>query len=42
MITYNQERFVGEAIEGVLAQTGPFVLQLVIGEDCSSDQTRHL
>lgn len=40
MITYNHCRFLAAAIEGVLAQTGPFVLRLVIGEDCSSDQTR--
>jgi glycosyltransferase involved in cell wall biosynthesis len=40
MITYNHERFIGQAIESVLAQRVNFDYELVIGEDCSTDGTR--
>jgi glycosyltransferase involved in cell wall biosynthesis len=40
MITYNHERFVGQAIESVLAQKTDFPYEIVIGEDCSTDGTR--
>lgn len=39
MITYNHEAFIAEAIESVLMQKGDFDLELVIGEDCSTDGT---
>ena len=38
MLCYNHEKFVAEAVDGVLAQTyGP--LDIVIIDDCSTDQT---
>jgi hypothetical protein len=37
MITYNQESFIGKAIESVLAQKVNFDYKIVIGEDCSTD-----
>jgi glycosyltransferase involved in cell wall biosynthesis len=40
MITYNQERFIAQAIESVLVQETDFGVELVIGEDCSTDGTR--
>jgi glycosyltransferase involved in cell wall biosynthesis len=40
MITYNHEQFITKAIEGVLAQRTSFPIELVIGEDASSDDTR--
>lgn len=40
MITYNHERFIAQAIEGVLMQEANFSIELVIGEDCSMDGTR--
>jgi glycosyltransferase involved in cell wall biosynthesis len=40
MITYNQERFIAQAIESVLAQKTDFRLELVVGEDGSTDGTR--
>ncbi len=40
MITYDQERYIGQAIESVLAQEVDFAYELVIGEDRSSDGTR--
>jgi glycosyltransferase involved in cell wall biosynthesis len=40
MITYNHERFIGQAIESVLMQKTSFQAKLFIGEDCSTDETR--
>lgn len=40
MITYNHENYIKEAIESVLNQRTNFQVQLIIGEDCSEDNTR--
>lgn len=40
MITYNHGPYIAEAIEGVIAQETDFPIELVIGEDCSTDNTR--
>ena len=40
MITYNHESYISEAIESVLNQHTNFTVQLIIGEDCSADNTR--
>lgn len=42
MITYNHEKFISEAIEGVLMQKTTFPIELIIGEDCSTDNTRKI
>lgn len=42
MITYNHERYIRQAIEGVLMQKTDFEFELVIGEDCSTDKTREI
>ena len=42
MATYNHERYISEAIEGVIAQRTDFPIELVIGEDCSTDGTREI
>lgn len=42
MLAYNIESFVGEAMEGVLGQQTDFPVELVIGEDCSTDATRRV
>ena len=42
MITYNHEEFICEAIEGVLMQKTNFPIELIIGEDCSTDNTRKI
>jgi len=38
-ITYNHEKFIGEAINGFLAQRTDFSFEVVIGDDCSTDET---
>ncbi len=38
-ITYNHEKFIAQAIEGVLMQEVDFDYEFVIGEDCSPDRT---
>lgn len=40
MTTYNHARYLAEAIESVLMQRTSFVVELVIGEDRSTDNTR--
>lgn len=42
MITYNHERFIAKAIEGVLMQDVDFDIELRIGEDYSTDRTRDI
>src|SRR5437762_6912866 len=42
MITYNHEKFIGNAIESVLTQEIEVGVELVIGEDCSVDSTRSI
>lgn len=40
MITYNHEKYIAEAIEGVVMQKTNFPFELIIGEDLSTDNTR--
>jgi glycosyltransferase involved in cell wall biosynthesis len=40
MITYNHEKFIAQAIESVMMQKTNFPIELIIGEDCSTDNTR--
>lgn len=40
LISYNQERFIAQAIESVLMQRTDFDFELVVGDDCSTDGTR--
>ena len=39
MITYNHQNFIADAIEGVIKQKSDFGFELIIGEDCSTDNT---
>ena len=39
MITYGHEKYIREAIEGVLMQECDFEVELILANDCSPDQT---
>lgn len=39
MITYGHEKFIEQAIHGVLMQKGDFEIELIIANDCSPDNT---
>lgn len=40
VITYNQQTTIRQTLDSILMQKGDFDLELVIGEDCSTDNTR--
>ncbi len=40
--TYNQAPYIAQTIEGALQQRTTFALEIVIGEDCSTDGTREI
>lgn len=42
MISYNHGKFVAQAIESILSQETDFPIELVIGDDCSKDDTAHI
>jgi len=40
MLAYNHERFIRQSVESALTQQTDFIFEIVIGEDCSTDNTR--
>lgn len=42
MITYNHEDYIVESVTGIVNQITNFPIQLFIGEDCSTDNTRNI
>lgn len=42
MITYNHEQYIRQALESVFTQQTEFEFEVVIGEDCSTDNTRSI
>lgn len=42
MLTYNHEKFIREAIEGVLMQDCDFELEFILANDCSTDKTDYV
>ena len=42
MVTYNQEKYISQAIESVLMQKCSFKYRIIIGEDCSFDNTLNI
>ncbi|WP_243349656.1 glycosyltransferase [Parabacteroides sp. FAFU027] len=42
MITYNHEKYITQAIESIVSQKCNFPIELIIGEDCSTDDTRRI
>src|SRR5258705_282442 len=42
LVTYNHEKYVARAIESVLEQKTNFDYRLIIGDDCSTDNTQSI
>src|SRR5579863_10267113 len=42
MITYNHEKYIADAINGVAFQKTNFPIELIISDDCSTDKTRQI
>lgn len=39
---YNHERYISQCLESVLGQRGDFQLEVIIGDDCSTDNTHEI
>lgn len=42
VVTYNQESYIGKTLDCLLMQECPFDYEILIGEDCSTDQTKNI
>ena len=42
MLAYNHERFIAQALSSILAQRVNFEYEIIVGEDCSTDNTRNI
>jgi glycosyltransferase involved in cell wall biosynthesis len=42
MISYNHGKYIAQAIESILSQETEFTIELVIGDDCSNDDTAQI
>ena len=42
LITYNHEKFVRQALEGIFMQKVDFPIEVIIADDCSTDSTRNI
>jgi len=42
MTSYNRGHFIGQAIDSVLSQECSFPIEIIIGDDCSTDNSREL
>jgi glycosyltransferase involved in cell wall biosynthesis len=40
--TYNHEKYITQCLESILSQKGEFQLEIIIGDDCSTDGTRSI
>jgi glycosyltransferase involved in cell wall biosynthesis len=40
VITYNHERYIGQALESILTQKTQYPIEIIVMEDCSTDGTR--
>ena len=39
---YNHEPYIAQCLDGIIQQKGGFVLEAILGDDCSSDSTRRI
>lgn len=42
VVTYNQEKYIAECLESLVSQKTNFKFEIIIGEDCSTDNTRNI
>ena len=42
LITYNHEKFIAQALDSILMQEVNYEYEIVVGEDCSTDDTRKI
>ncbi len=40
LLTYNQEKYLGQALDGILKQKFDHPIQILVGDDCSTDGTQ--
>lgn len=40
VVTYNQEEYIAECLESLVSQKTNFKFEIIVGEDCSTDNTR--
>ena len=39
VVTYNQEQYISECLDSILAQEVNFYYEIIVGDDCSTDTT---
>ena len=39
VVTYNHEKFVAQALDSILMQQTTFPFEIIVGDDCSKDNT---
>lgn len=42
VVTYNQEKYIAECLESLVTQQTTFKFEIIVGEDCSTDNTRKI
>lgn len=42
VLTYNQEKYIGQCLQSLVDQTTNFQYEIIVGDDCSTDNTRSI